>query len=249
MAAQDYPITQPYGHDPSYPLNGGFHKGVDYGCPTGTPVVVNGVVIGLSGRSGAVTGPHLHVGRWVNGQPTDPGRGGTNFNSAVVHSVGEDNVNGKYVRLSADGALWVYLHLSQINVSTGQQIKGGEPPMNQGDVTNIYRVMLGRDPDPSGLATYTGKPWKDVFYAIAGSNEYASRQGTINGQAQRIGELVTALQNEQNKPPREVVKEVEKIVEKPVEVIKEVIVEAPVDEKKVVTNWFKRIWESLFKKG
>ncbi len=63
MTAKDFPITQAYGYDPSYPLNGGYHKGVDYGCPSGTEIVVNGVAIGLSGNTGYSSGAHLHVGR------------------------------------------------------------------------------------------------------------------------------------------------------------------------------------------
>lgn len=128
--ASQYPITQPYGYDPSYPLNGGFHRGIDYGCPTRTPVVVNGVTIGLSGATGKVTGPHLHVGKFVGGNVTDPGAGkGFSFSSAIVHSIGHDDVNGNYIRLTADGALWVYLHLSEIKVQAGQQLTGKELTM------------------------------------------------------------------------------------------------------------------------
>lgn len=123
--ASQYPITQPYGYDPSYPLNGGNHLGVDYGCPVGTPIVVNGVTIGLSGSTGAVTGPHLHVGRWVNGKATDPGKGGFSFNSAQVTEVSQDPTNGKFVRVQGDGASWVYLHMSDNSkVKVGQVLQG-----------------------------------------------------------------------------------------------------------------------------
>lgn len=242
--AKDYPVTQGYGYDPNYPLNAGTHKGIDYGCPSGTPIVVNGVQIGLSGATGYATGPHLHVGRWVNGQPTNPGVGnGFTFNNAVVTEVGQDAVNGKFVRVQGDGASWVYLHMSQQTASVNQVLKQqsqGEAPMNDGDVTNLYRSLLGRDPDPGGLNTFRGKSWKEGFYGIIGSSEYATRQAQ---RAQQITDLQTALANEQNKPPKEVIKEVEKIVE----VIKEV--PAPVDEKQVVQNVFIRFWNSLFKKG
>lgn len=160
---------------------------------------------------------------------------GSNPHSKHIHvSVGNSS-DGRSTGNYDDASNW--------NINGTQ---GGEAPMNQGDVTNIYRVLLGRDPDAGGLATYVGKSWKDVFYAVAGSQEYATRQATLNSQAQRIGELAVALQNEQNKPPKEVVKEVIKIVEKPVEVIKEV--PALVDEKVVVEGVFKRFWNNLFKK-
>lgn len=124
-----YPVTTPFGQVPGYPLNNGFHNGIDYGYPMGTPVIVNGVTIGLSNNTGASTGPHLHVGRFVNGQVTDPGVGnGFQFNSAVVFDTGSDATNGNYVRITGDGALWNYLHLEKILVGKGQILKGGDMP-------------------------------------------------------------------------------------------------------------------------
>lgn len=122
--ASTYPITTPYGQVAGYPLNNGFHNGIDYGCPVGTPVVVNGVTIGLSGATGYVTGPHLHVGRWIGGTVTNP-VGGFHFNNAVVTQISSDSVNGNYVRIQADGASWVYLHLSKQLVTVGQVLQGG----------------------------------------------------------------------------------------------------------------------------
>jgi len=136
MTAQDYPVTTPYGQVAGYPLNNGFHNGIDYGCPSGTPVVVNGVTIGLSGATGYATGPHLHVGRWIGSTVTNP-VGGFNFKSAVVTQVASDAVNGNYVRLQADGASWVYLHLSKQLVTVGQVLQG-EQDMPIPDADNYY---------------------------------------------------------------------------------------------------------------
>jgi hypothetical protein len=77
---------------------------------------------------------------------------------------------------------------------------------------------------------------------------YVAQQWALANRAaveKQIADLKTALANEKNKPPQTVIKEVEKIVEK--EVIKEVPVAA--DERAVVEGWFKKIWNSLFKKG
>lgn len=127
----NYPVTTPFGWVAGYPLNQdaahpgqGFHNGIDYGYPMGTPVVVNGVTIGLSNNTGASTGPHLHVGKYVGGSVQDPGVGnGFSFNSAVVFDTGSDATNGKYVRITGDGALWNYLHLGTILVTKGQVLK------------------------------------------------------------------------------------------------------------------------------
>lgn len=160
--ASDYPITTGYGQVPGYPLNGGFHNGVDRAMPNGTPVIVNGVTIGLSNNTGASTGPHLHMGRYVNGSPTNPGGGGFTFNSAVVHSTGQDNMNGKFIRITGDGAIWNYLHLQSIAVAQGQVLKKEEPMPNEGDVHNAYLTANDRKATAEEVKVYTSKPWSAV---------------------------------------------------------------------------------------
>jgi len=126
-------------------------------------------------------------------------------------------------------------------------IKQGEPPMNNGDVVNIYRTLLGRDPDPSGLAAYTGKDWKTGFYSITGSKEFGERMANLSNTNQAVAALRAALEAEKAKPAKEVIKEVEKIVEviKEVQVIKEV--PAPTDPNDIVLNkdsfwdWLKKL--------
>jgi hypothetical protein len=171
MTAKDYPVTQPYGYDPNYPLNNGFHKGVDYGCPVGTPIVVNGVTIGLSGATGYVTGAHLHVGRWVGGQSTDPGNGGFDFSSAVVTEINQDATNGKYVRLQADDASWVYLHMSNNNlVSVGQELKGetsmAADALTRQEIIVIYDLTYEVDDQQvpeQFIAAFMGKPLSELL--------------------------------------------------------------------------------------
>lgn len=147
----------------------------------GTPVIVNGVTIGLSNNTGATTGPHLHVGKFVNGVVQDPGVGnGFQFDSAVIFDTGFDSSNGNYVRIAADGVLWNYLHLEKVLVSQGQELKGGNPPqeeevLNEGDVINLYKSMLGRDPSQDEINIYNGKDWKTVVYAFLGSDEFKNR--------------------------------------------------------------------------
>lgn len=92
----------------------------------GTPVVVNGATIGFSNNTGTTTGPHLHVGKFVNGVVQNPGIGnGFSFNSAVVYDTDTigNTENGKFVRITADGALWNYLHLESVSVTKNQVLE------------------------------------------------------------------------------------------------------------------------------
>lgn len=122
--------------------------------------------------------------------------------------------------------------------------QGEEMFKTQEEVAEAYLMLRGVRGTAAEEKSWIGQP-KQRFFQVAKAEADAYRR--------QLAEVKAALINEQSKPPKEIVKEVEKIVEKPVEVIKihEVIKEVPaqVDEKQVVTNWLKRIWESLFKRS
>jgi hypothetical protein len=196
MMVQDYPVTTPFGKVPGYPLNNGFHKGIDYGAPEGTPVVVNGVTIGLVGHTGyvydnegknSIKAAHLHVGRFVYGVVQDPGVGG-GFALAPpvrVTTVSHDAANGNYVRLTdGNGVEWVYLHLSQQLVTVGQELKGEDMATKTGILdARILSAMLlgnnGRNGSKDALSgqidddlqKYVGQDLHDVMWQMFDSDQ------------------------------------------------------------------------------
>lgn len=192
MNALDYPVTTPFGYVPGYPLNNGFHNGIDYGCPSGTPIVVNGVTIGLSGNTGYSSGAHCHVGRWVNGAATNPNGGGATFNSAVVTQINNDSVNGNYVRVQGDGASWVYLHMSNNQlVSVGQVLtpKGDDMIPDQDNYFNrwsdLFIRIRGRAPSRDEFkANAVGLTWLKAIEILSDGQEAADAE-----HAQEVGQL------------------------------------------------------------
>lgn len=186
--AKDYPITEGFGCQPGYPLNQGqcpkgygFHNGIDYGCPNGTPIVVNGITIGLSGSTGYVTGPHLHIGRWVNGKVTNPGIGkGFTFKSAKVTEINEDAVNGKYVRVQADGASWIYLHMSNnTKVKVGQVLKGEEMPTKK-DIDNVFVMAQNKHPSKAQLSYWSKRSYSELITAVKDSKIARANRTKLN---------------------------------------------------------------------
>lgn len=121
------------------------------------------------------------------------------------------------------------------------QPEGGEMA-NATQVKNLYKAIMHRAADSAGLKHYTGKDANFIVADFLKSAEFKNHEKNMTDLKKQVASLKTALANEKNKKPEVVVKEVEKIVEKIVEV------QTPVDEKAVVTNFFKRVWDSLFKK-
>jgi len=76
------------------------------------------------------------------------------------------------------GGAWVYPP-SLVNEAFKKE--GGEQPMNEGDVINMYQSLLDRKPDPSGLAAAIGQPWKQVFYGIVNSKEFVEHHWVNKG--------------------------------------------------------------------
>jgi hypothetical protein len=162
MIASDYPVTLRYGATvPPYTADHP-HRGRDYGCPSGTPVLVGGEQIGLSGATGKVIGPHLHVQEWstdyaITRDPQNAFNGGTVVNVDRTGTQGDGSF-GKFVTVQTpDGWHDSYCHLSEINVEIGDKL--GDTMTEQeayAVVSQIYRVATDVDPEP-GQADYWAK--------------------------------------------------------------------------------------------
>ena len=98
-----FKVTQKYGNKSSlYKKSGGMHKGIDYGCPEGTPVYA------------AVGGKVIHSGKHVVGQ----GWG----NAFGIHIVIDQD---KFA--DGSGGKWGgYMHLSKVVAKKGSVVKKGD---------------------------------------------------------------------------------------------------------------------------
>lgn len=189
MTASDYPVTFGYGatdglyyaasksqsSNPSLWI-GPYHRGDDRAMPMRTPVVVNGITVGLSGNGGGEYEPHLHVGKFVNGADVDPQGQGFSLDGAVVFDILDnfsDPVNGKYVRIKdASGALWVYLHMDAVSVTPGQQlIKQGDttPMTDKNFVTAMFIDLFNTAPTQAQIDQYVNRPFPDVYNELRSS--------------------------------------------------------------------------------
>lgn len=147
----DYPMgfgygaTDGYWYGPNGKL-GPYHRGDDWFAPVGTPVVVNGVEIGRSGKSGSVDGPHTHVGKWQNGKDYNPNlQGATLGSDAVVTEIDrvDNSANGKFVRVRSQGFDWLYLHMDSIkdNLRVGDKLQGGDMP-SKVDIERVNELFV-----------------------------------------------------------------------------------------------------------
>ena len=127
--AKNYPVKYVFGYSKAY---GGWHSGVDRPMPTGTPIFVNTIKIGLSGNTGYSTGPHLHISKLDSkGNFLDPGNEGFTFYGGLpgrrprVLATGKDTRNGKWVKIQNWNRTrtYVYCHLDKVTCVAGERIK------------------------------------------------------------------------------------------------------------------------------
>lgn len=144
MEAKDYPVTFPYGattapYSPAHP-----HLGEDRKMPKGTPIPVNGVLVGYAGSTGKSTGDHTHNQRQdKNGKVINPQGGGFEVpKPTVVTETGykADSI-GYYVRYrDGNGFIWSIFHMDKpASVRVGQQLIKGDNM--QQDIDVLYKQV------------------------------------------------------------------------------------------------------------
>lgn len=119
-----------------------------------------------------------------------------------------------------------------------KQVTGGTEVFNTiEEVKEAYlqmRGVIGTDAEMRGWIGQSKQKWIQV--SKAETDGLRNERDALRSQ---LASVQQALANEQAKPPKEVVKEVIKIVEK------EVPVATPIDEKAVVTGFFKKLLAKL----
>lgn len=199
MTADEYPINFPYGKKLS-PFYGSMipdgyngtvapaHHGDDRACPIGTPVRVGDTIIGYTGKTGTVTGPHLHndkykpgryssgvyIGGSVNRTYFKPSNG-FDISGKVILSTYSGTAGNMVVIQGNDGYFYRYLHLNSRAVSVGKVInvyeEDGEMvvPLTETRARRQFYSERGRLPTDDELSSIMKKkimvtPEWNAFY-------------------------------------------------------------------------------------
>jgi len=176
MNADNYPITFAYGDvDGVYYTNLNPHRGNDRPTPSGTPVVIGGVTIGLTGNTGLTSGPHIHLqagyDEWCQ-STVEPSP--YEFQPGTVTSAGYGSQWGNYIIIRTLSGVYIcYAHLSQINVQEGQVI--GENRMTEDGVRfGILAVTGGKliDNYEKEVKYWTGRDSTEFSKYLYGMSDY-----------------------------------------------------------------------------
>lgn len=203
-------VTTVFGYVPGYPLNGGYHMGVDFGSSPDLTIYApedgNYQLVPNNGTLGNAV--HMYTG---------------NRHHAFGHTSKYLITNNQFVKqgqpiaiMGATGAAQgVHLHwalainnslvnpLSQVTNVT----QGGKIMDTDAKVAAQYFTLRGSVGTAAERKAWIGKSYEEF-------NKVAKAEAT--SRAKQVTDLRTALTNAQNQPPKVVVKEVIKIVEKPV---------------------------------
>jgi len=242
-----YTITTEFGVADSY-AKFQRHSGVDYAVPLNRPIYapVSGELLNVVSPTGGnmvviYDGRFWHRLMHNNSFSRANGRvnggdqvalAGTTGLSTGVHSHWDINKEGIYPTSFAafiPPADW----LAGKYVTTG----GREVFNTIEEVKEAYlqmRGVIGTDAEMRGWIGQSKQKWIQV--SKAETDGLRNERDALRSQ---LASVQQALANEQAKPPKEVVKEVIKIVEK------EVPVATPIDEKAVVTGFFKKLLAKL----
>lgn len=182
MTLKDYPITFGYKAQDGYYYGphgtvGKYHRGADRACPIGVQVVIDGTTIGLTGNTGASSGPHCHIQAMIGTNDTNPAP--YEFKGGTVVKAGFQPDFGNHIRIDVGGGVIViYAHLSKINVSVGQVISniGDEDMIQDGDNyfnrwNKLHKQVRGRYSDRAMFKDFIGKTWLNCIEIFSDSDE------------------------------------------------------------------------------
>lgn len=141
--------------------------------PSGGDIIIWGTNLPNSGGAG-------HIAVVLSAQP----------GSATFTSV-DSNWGGKTVHAVTHN--WSYV-IGWLHPKTTPPQGGNMPSLtNSGDVTNLYRQELGREPDEAGMNSFNNKPWPDVWYGIINSDERSRYVSDRQAQLDRLNTTINQL--------------------------------------------------------
>lgn len=229
------------------------HLGIDYPVGVGTPVYApaSGTIRSATRGSDGTTVLEIAIGnywhRFLHVSQFVRTSGTVQEGELIAYSGKEGPVTGPHLHwdVRIAGTAWNNSFSNYVNPLTLINTQGGEMA-NRDQVNNLYKGILFREGDAGGLDHYTGKDANFIANDMLNSQERKNFENYIKTLNQSVVNLQEALRNEQNKPPKEIIKEVEKIVEKPVEVIREVKVYEHDEETKKNVNVILNLVQTIF---
>lgn len=180
----NFPVTQPFGANPAVYGPGG-HRGIDYGTPTGTPIIAvsSGVVKNMPFQSGGF-GIYLTLsfGEYIcyYGHLRSVVKTGAVKQGEVIGYTNNTGwSSGPHLHFE------VYNNRRLINPETLLKSLGSQKTMTKDQITIVFRHYLGVTPTAGQYAAYAKKTFEEGLSQVKESAAYkatiaSAKAGSLN---------------------------------------------------------------------
>lgn len=201
------PVNSPYQITTNFAVQDsnayfGYHSGVDYALPEGRQVLaptsgrIHSAAWSNTGGNMIVLFDGRYYHRLMHNSAVHVATGQSVSEGQHIANVGSTGLSfGAHVHWDISDEMLPSLRPSSfahfINPTEWISNTKGKDMPNAGDVINVFKGLLDREPSAEDIAAYTANSWDGLYYAVTNSQEYKEKTQVNDGDVQNLFKFFT----------------------------------------------------------